>query len=70
MEARLAFGQAGVALGRLGAGAVPFVIREKERAIRQSAVLEFHERARALGYGVEETRQGDRLRLVLVKRVY
>lgn len=43
MEARLAFGQAGVALGRLGAGAVPFVIREKERAIRQSAVLEFHE---------------------------
>jgi hypothetical protein len=45
--------------------------REEERqrlveAQRQSV----HEKARKLGYKVDETRQGDRLRLVLVKRVY
>jgi hypothetical protein len=29
-----------------------------------------HEKARSMGYRVEETRQGDKVRLVLVKRVY
>jgi AAA+ superfamily predicted ATPase len=43
MEARLAFGQAADELGRLGPKAVPLVAREKERVIRQSQVLEYHE---------------------------
>jgi AAA+ superfamily predicted ATPase len=43
MEARLAFAQAADALGRLGPTAVPLVAREKERVIRQSQVLEYHE---------------------------
>jgi AAA+ superfamily predicted ATPase len=43
MEARLAFGQAAVQHKRLGPGAVPFVMREKERIIRQSEVLEYYE---------------------------
>ena len=29
-----------------------------------------HKKAKAMGYRVQETRQGDKLRLVLVKRVY
>jgi len=43
MEARLAFGQAAIQLGALGAAAVPTVVREKERVIRQSQVLEYYE---------------------------
>jgi hypothetical protein len=43
MEARLAFGQAADELGRLGPDAVPMVVREKERVIRQSQVLEYYE---------------------------
>jgi AAA+ superfamily predicted ATPase len=43
MEARLAFGQAADHLGRLGSSAVPMVVREKERVIRQSQVLEYYE---------------------------
>ncbi|MGP3927931.1 AAA family ATPase [Streptomyces sp. 8N616] len=43
MEARLAFGQAAQELGRLGPAAVPLVVREKERVIRQSQVLEYYE---------------------------
>jgi len=43
MEARLAFAQAALRLGRLGAAAVPLVAREKERVIRQSRVLEYFE---------------------------
>jgi AAA+ superfamily predicted ATPase len=43
MEAGLAFGQAADALRALGPGAVPMVIREKERVIRQSQVLEYYE---------------------------
>lgn len=43
MEARLAYGQAAVALGRLGPSAVPLVAREKERVIRASEVLEYYE---------------------------
>ncbi|TNE43166.1 MAG: AAA family ATPase [Deltaproteobacteria bacterium] len=43
MEAKLAFGQAAIELGHLGAQAVSFVIREKERVIKQSGVLEYYE---------------------------
>lgn len=42
MEARLAFGQAAAALGRLDHSAVPLVAREKERIIKQSEVLEYY----------------------------
>jgi len=42
MEARLAFGKAAAALGRLGLAAVPQVAREKERIIKQSEVLEYY----------------------------
>ncbi len=49
MEARLAFGQAAVQHKHLGPGAVPFVMREKERIIRQSEVLEYYEPDTRLG---------------------
>lgn len=42
MEARLAFGRAGAELGRLDHSAVPLVVREKERVIKQSEVLEYY----------------------------
>jgi SpoVK/Ycf46/Vps4 family AAA+-type ATPase len=42
MEARLAFGKAGAELGRLDHSAVPLVVREKERVIKQSEVLEYY----------------------------
>ncbi len=42
MEARLAFGKAAAELGRLDHAAVPLVIREKERIIKQSEVLEYY----------------------------
>ena len=41
MEARLAFGTAAAELGRLDPSAVPRVVREKERIIKQSEVLEY-----------------------------
>jgi ATP-dependent 26S proteasome regulatory subunit len=43
MEARLAFGLAAVKEGRLGASAIAMIVREKERVIRQSQVLEYFE---------------------------
>jgi hypothetical protein len=43
MEARLAFAIAAERLRSLNRGAVPLVIREKERVIRQSQVLEYYE---------------------------
>jgi AAA+ superfamily predicted ATPase len=43
MEARLAFGQAAHQLGRLGSSAIALVVREKERIIRQSQILEYYE---------------------------
>jgi len=43
MEAKLAFGQAAVELGRLDRTAVRQVVREKERVIKQSGVLEYYE---------------------------
>lgn len=42
MEARLAFGKAAAALGRLDPGAVPLVVHEKQRIIEQSEVLEYY----------------------------
>lgn len=45
--------------------------RERERRELIKAQREtIHEKARKLGYRVEETRQGEKLRLVLAKRVY
>lgn len=45
--------------------------REKERReLVEAQRRTIHERARRMGYRVEESRQGDKLRLVLVKRVY
>lgn len=43
MEAALAFGQAAVEMRALGTSAVSHVLREKERVIRQSRVLEYYE---------------------------
>ena len=43
MEAKLAFGQAAVQRGRLGPSEVPLVVREKERVIKQSEVLEYYD---------------------------
>lgn len=45
-------------------------LAEERRRLVEAQRLAIHERARAMGYRVEETRQGERLRLVLVKRVY
>lgn len=42
MEATLAFGLAANKQRRLGASAVPLIVREKERVIKQSEVLEFY----------------------------
>jgi hypothetical protein len=48
--------------------------RQRVEAERQHLVeaqrLAVHEKARKLGYRVEETREGDSIRLVLVKRTY
>ncbi len=43
MEARLAFSLAAVKEGRLGQSAIAMIVREKERVIRQSRVLEYFE---------------------------
>lgn len=43
MEARLSFGQAAQEFRRLDAAAVPLVVREKERVIKQSQILEYYE---------------------------
>ncbi len=43
---------------------------EERKKLVEAQRQAVHERARKLGYRVEETREGDRLRLVLVKRVY
>ena len=42
MEARLAYGQAAVENESLGPAEVPMIIREKERVIKQSEVLEYY----------------------------
>ncbi|WP_437310902.1 DUF1257 domain-containing protein [Sorangium sp. So ce388] len=45
-------------------------LEEERRKVVEAQRQAIHERARKMGYRVEETREGDRLRLVLVKRVY
>lgn len=42
MEAALAYGKAALQLGRLDARAIPIIVEEKERIIRQSGALEFY----------------------------
>ncbi|MEZ4300810.1 MAG: DUF1257 domain-containing protein [Polyangiaceae bacterium] len=45
-------------------------IEEERRALVETQRQTIHERAKKLGYRVEESREGDKLRLVLVRRVY
>jgi hypothetical protein len=45
-------------------------LEEQRRQVVEAQRQAIHEKARKLGYRVQETREGDRLRLVLVKRVY
>lgn len=45
-------------------------LAEERRRVVESQRDAIHEQARKLGYRVEETRAGDSVRLVLVKRVY
>ncbi len=48
MEAKFAFGVAAVELGALDSRAVPRVVREKERIIKQSQVLEYYPTASSM----------------------
>jgi hypothetical protein len=43
---------------------------EERRRLVESQRQAIHKKAKSMGYRVQETRQGDKLRLVLVKRVY
>lgn len=43
---------------------------EERRRLVEAQRQSIHDKARKLGYRVQETREGDRLRLVLVKRAY
>jgi hypothetical protein len=45
-------------------------LEEQRRQLVEAQRQAIHEKARKMGYRVQETRDGDRLRLVLVKRVY
>lgn len=45
-------------------------IAEQRRALVETQRNAIHERAKKLGYRVEESREGEKVRLVLVKRVY
>ena len=45
-------------------------LEEERRRLVEAQRQAIHERARQMGYRVEEAREGDRLRLVLMKRVY
>jgi hypothetical protein len=45
-------------------------LEEQRRQLVEAQRQSIHEKARKLGYRVQETREGDKLRLVLVKRVY
>lgn len=45
-------------------------LEEERRKLVEAQRQAIHEKARKLGYRVEETREDDKLRLVLVKRVY
>lgn len=45
-------------------------IEEERRRLVETQRQEIHKKAKKMGYRVQETREGDKLRLVLVKRVY
>lgn len=45
-------------------------VEEERQRLVEAQRLAVHEKARKLGYRVEETREGDSIRLVLVKRTY
>lgn len=45
-------------------------IEEERRRVVEAQRVAIHERAKKLGYVVKEAREGDKLRLVLVKRSY
>ena len=45
-------------------------IEEERRRLIEAQRQEIHKKAKKMGYRVQETREGDKLRLVLVKRVY
>lgn len=45
-------------------------IAEERRALVEAQRQAIHERAKKLGYRVEESREGEKVRLVLVRRVY
>ena len=45
-------------------------LEEERRRVVEAQRLSIQEKARKLGYRVKETREGDNLRMVLVKRVY
>jgi hypothetical protein len=45
-------------------------LEEERRRLVEAQRLGVHERAKKMGYHVEEKREGDKIRLVLVKRTY
>lgn len=45
-------------------------LEEERQKLVEAQRQAVHERAKKMGYQVKETREGDKLRLVLVKRVY
>ena len=45
-------------------------VEEERQRLVESQRQEIHKKAKKMGYRVQETREGDKLRLVLVKRVY
>ncbi|TNE43161.1 MAG: hypothetical protein EP343_34710 [Deltaproteobacteria bacterium] len=45
-------------------------LEEERQRLIETQRQTIHEKARKMGYRVKESRQGDKLRLVLVKRVY
>lgn len=45
-------------------------LEEERRKLVEAQRQAIHEKARKMGYRVEETREGEKVRMVLVKRVY
>ena len=45
-------------------------VEEERRQLVEAQRQAVHQKAKKMGYRVQETREGDKLRLVLVKRVY
>jgi hypothetical protein len=45
-------------------------LEEERRCVVEAQRQAVHERATKMGYRVQETREGDTIRLVLVKRAY